>query len=50
MHGIAERVPGMADEAARRLEAATQRCNIVPDSPALAARIDALIARRDALQ
>ena len=50
MHGIAERVPGMADETARRLEAATQRCNIVPDSPALAARIDALIARRDALQ
>ena len=50
MHGIAERVPAITVEAVRRLEAATQRCNIVLDSSALAARIDALIARRDALQ
>jgi len=50
MQEIAERVPAMTVRALRRLEAATQRCYIVPDSPALAARIDALIARRDALQ
>lgn len=50
MRAIAERVPAMTPDAARRLEAATQRCRIVSDSTALAARIDALIARRDALQ
>ena len=50
MRGIAERVPAITTPAARRLEAATQRCRIASDSAALAARIDALIARRDALQ
>ncbi|MEL0162674.1 MAG: beta-N-acetylhexosaminidase [Halieaceae bacterium] len=50
MQGIAEQVPAMTTEAARRLEVATQRCGIVTDSAALAARINALIARRDALQ
>ena len=50
MQGIAERVPAMTAEAARRLETATQECRIVSDSMALTARIDALVARRDALQ
>ena len=50
MRGIAERVPAITTPAARRLEAATQRCRIASDSAALAARIDALSARRDALQ
>ena len=50
MQGIAERVPARTAEAARRLETATQECRIVSDSMALTARIDALVARRDALQ
>ena len=50
MQGIAEQVPAMTTEAARRLEAATSRCGIVTDSATLTARINALIARRDVLQ
>ena len=50
MQGIAEQVPAMTPETARRLAVATQRCGIVTDSAALTARINALIARRDALQ
>jgi hypothetical protein len=50
MQGIAEQVPAMTPKTARRLAVATQRCGIVTDSAALTARINALIARRDALQ
>jgi len=50
MQGIAEQVPAMTPETAQRLEVATQRCGVVTDSAALTARINALIARRDALQ
>ena len=50
MQGIAEQVPAMTPETARRLEVATQRCGVFTDSAALTARINALIARRDALQ
>jgi len=49
MQGIAERVPPMTSQAAARLQAACAPLRIAEHSSALQSRIDALLARRDAL-
>lgn len=49
MQGIAERVPPMTPQAAARLQAACAPLRIAEHSSALQSRIDALLARRDAL-
>jgi len=49
MQGIAERVPPMPSQAAARLQAACAPLRIAEHSSALQSRIDALLARRDAL-
>ena len=49
MEGIANRVPVMTSRAAERLAAATATLNVAHDTPALGARMEALIARRDNL-
>ncbi len=49
MQGIAERVPPMTPQATARLQAACAPLRIAENSAALQSRIDALLARRDAL-
>lgn len=49
MQGIAERVPPMTPQAAARLQAACAPLRVAEHSSALQSRIDALLARRDAL-
>ena len=49
MQGIAERVPPMTPQAAARLQVACAPLRIAEHSSALQSRIDALLARRDAL-
>ena len=49
MKGIVEQVPGMTAEATERLARACASLRVAQTSPALNARIDALVARRDSL-
>lgn len=49
MEGIAAQVPPMTPEGAVRLARACEPLRVIPDSSALTARIEALVARRDAL-